>query len=725
MKLLLRIAAFTTLALSGIAHAQSDVLIAPGSNWKYLDDGSDQGAAWQGTTFDDTTWSAGNAQLGYGDGDEVTVVSYGGNPAAKHITTYFRHAFAVPDPSAYETLTLELLRDDGAVVYLNGVELVRSTMPAGAIDFTTLASWTIDGAGETTFYTSNHDASPLVAGTNVVAVEIHQASAEDPDISFDLCLVGHPQHLIMRGPYLQQGSESAITVRWRSFPASNSQVWYGPAPGNLTMNASDAAVVEDHEMEITGLAADTTYYYAIGSSSGPIVGDDSDHFFVTHPALGDPRPARYWILGDSGTVSAEAAAVRDAYDIFTGPVHTDLWLMLGDNAYLLGTDADYQAAVFDFYPDMLRKSVLWPARGNWDSNAATFYGMFTFPTAGESGGVASGTEAYSSFDHGRVHFIRLDSTASDRSVGGPMWTWLQSDLAATAQEWVIAFWHHPPYSKGAHDSDVEVRLIEMRENFGPLLESGGVDLVICADSHSYERSLLVDGHYGFSNTLDGTMLVDSGDGQETGDGAYNKAPGPNGGSVYVVCGSSGGANSISTLHPVMETALGIPGSLVIDVAGGRLDATFLSDTGVVEDSFTLLSESYTGNYCVAQDHSEGCAAEIVTSGVPSATNALPFSIDATLVPQNKFGLLFYGYTPTNVPFFNGVRCVAAPITRTAVQNSGGAGPCTGGFTYDFNARIQGGMDSALVPGATVYSQYWYRDGGLANTSDAHQFVIGP
>ena len=182
--------------------------------------------------------------------------------------------------------------------------------------------------------------------------------------------------------------------------------------------------------------------------------------------------------------------------------------MLGDNAYERGMDDEYQYAVFDMYPELLRGTVLWPTIGNHDTAQATtvpatlpYLQIFSLPAAAEAGGVASGTEKYYSFDYGNIHFVCLDSMTSDRSPGGPMATWLQNDLAATQQQWVVAFWHHPPYSKGSHNSDTETQLVEMRQNFLPILEAGGVDLVLAGHSHSYERSYLIDGHYGTSATF--------------------------------------------------------------------------------------------------------------------------------------------------------------------------------------------------------------------------------
>jgi hypothetical protein len=170
------------------------VLVAKGATWKYLDTGVDQGTAWRAVSFADTTWSSGAAQLGYGDGDEATVVSYGRQASRKHITTYFRKSFTVADPAAFQTLVLNLLRDDGAVVYLNGVEVFRSNMPAGAVSFSTLASSDVTGAAESTQYfsTSIAAAGRLTAGTNVVAVEVHQRARNSADLSFDLEVAGRP-----------------------------------------------------------------------------------------------------------------------------------------------------------------------------------------------------------------------------------------------------------------------------------------------------------------------------------------------------------------------------------------------------------------------------------------------------------------------------------------------------------------------------------------------------
>jgi hypothetical protein len=577
--------------------AQQAVLVAAGSTWRYLDDGSNQGTAWRAPTFNDSAWRSGPAQLGYGDGDEATVVGFGPDPNAKHITTYFRRTFSVADPSAFPALTLRVLRDDGAVVYLNGTEVFRTNMPSGTITHTTRASSAVVGADESVFVSTTINASLLAAGTNVIAVEVHQSDPASSDLSFDLELTGGSSVALTRGPYLQIGTPTSVIVRWRTASPVVGRVAFGPAPGVVTGSVQESSARTEHEVRLSGLAPDTTYYYSVGTPTAVTAGDASFRF-KTPPLPGTEQPTRIWVLGDSGSADANARRVRDAYERFTGTRHTDLWLMLGDNAYEDGLDHEYQRAVFEMYPAMLRKSVLWPVYGNHEgygsdapTNTGPYFDIFTLPTQGQAGGVASGTEAYYSFDHANIHFVVLESFETNRSPTGAMLTWLQRDLAANTQPWVIVAFHHPPYTKGSHDSDTETELVEMRRNALPILENAGVDLVLTGHSHSYERSFLIDGHYGHSTQFTASMLKDGGSGRPDGSGPYSKPTygmAPREGTVYAVVGSSGKISGGPLNHPVMYTSQNVLGSLVLDVSGNRLDATFLDDTGARRDYFAIV-----------------------------------------------------------------------------------------------------------------------------------------
>ncbi|MGB5178181.1 MAG: metallophosphoesterase family protein [Gammaproteobacteria bacterium] len=591
--------------------AAPQVLVEAGSANRYLANSSDPGLgiSWAAEGFTDSGWSSGLYGIGYDTGSGALNLFLTTVPSDTR-SLYTRTTFTIDDISSVSTVSLGVDYDDGYAAWINGVEVFRSTeMPGNTLTWNSTPTLHESSNGSSPNYAPLQNIttvalSAIHSGTNVLAIGAWNRFGSSGSSS-DLVLVPrlsiNDDVTVTRGPYLQQGTPTSIVIKWRTATATNSRVRYGDAPGNLTNIVDVAGSTTEHTVALSGLAPDTTYYYSIGSSSEVFAGDDAEHFFLTSPVAGTVKPTRIWVLGDSGTANANAQAVADAYASFTGSTHTDLWLMLGDNAYNDGTDGQYQAAVFDMYPEMLQKSVLWPTLGNHDGKSADsatqsgpYYDIFTLPTDGEAGGLASGTEAYYSFDYGNIHFICLASYETNRSTGGAMLSWLALDLAATTQEWIIAFWHHPPYSKGSHNSDsgTEIAMIEMRQNALPILEAAGVDLVLSGHSHSYERSFLLDGHYGDSTTLTPAMQVDAGDGTTGGNGAYkavfNEAA-PYRGAVYITAGSSGKTSGGALNHPVMiHASLNRLGSLVLDVNGNRLDATFVRETGAVDDYFTIL-----------------------------------------------------------------------------------------------------------------------------------------
>jgi len=179
---------FTGWTLSGNLM-DTTLLIGKGSTWIYLDDGSDQDTAWTAIDFNDAEWKSGEAQLGYGDDDETTVIGYGPDPDNKYLTTYFRKEFNIDDPASVINLNCNILRDDGAIIYLNGIEVVRSNIVEGPVDYLTRADKSIPGTAESNYLNREISTDYLVTGKNVLAVEIHQYSGSSTDLSFDLELI--------------------------------------------------------------------------------------------------------------------------------------------------------------------------------------------------------------------------------------------------------------------------------------------------------------------------------------------------------------------------------------------------------------------------------------------------------------------------------------------------------------------------------------------------------
>jgi len=173
----------------GWSASLTQEVIPKQSEWKYLDNGSNQQTNWQVPGFDDASWKTGLGNFGYGD-TQQTLISYGSSSSSKYITTYFRKTFNVSESlKSCAGFVLNVLRDDGAVVYLNGREVVRSNMPTGTINYQTFSATSVSDSDETTYFAYPIDPSALVNGVNVIAVEVHQNVANSADLGFDLQLL--------------------------------------------------------------------------------------------------------------------------------------------------------------------------------------------------------------------------------------------------------------------------------------------------------------------------------------------------------------------------------------------------------------------------------------------------------------------------------------------------------------------------------------------------------
>jgi len=188
-------------ALPGVATAAGSTLLPYASSWQVLDNGTDQTpTALPATThfaspsYDASAWRTETVQankvLGYGDNSrsnfptQTPNLSYGPSSSSKYITTYFRTSFTVADLGSITSLTLNVRRDDGIVVYLNGVEVGRSNMGAGPITYQSWAPTIVDAAAEYTPVTLTIPTTPLVEGQNLLAIELHQRDGSSSDITF-------------------------------------------------------------------------------------------------------------------------------------------------------------------------------------------------------------------------------------------------------------------------------------------------------------------------------------------------------------------------------------------------------------------------------------------------------------------------------------------------------------------------------------------------------------
>lgn len=241
----------------------------------------------------------------------------------KYITTYFRQKVSINNPIQYDSIRIGLVRDDGAVVYVNGIEVVRSNMPAGTITYTTGAAANVGGTAESTAYYYVIPKSYFVNGNNYIAVEVHNDVATSSDQTFNLQVDGvkyiPTPVTLTRGPYLQVGNMTGITVRWRTNIASKSVVEIGQAAGVYSKRIIDSDKVTEHILRVDGLTADTKYYYRFGTDTSILQGD-SANFFTTALSDTTTRKMTFALFGDCGRndLNYQTGALASYYNFLKG-----------------------------------------------------------------------------------------------------------------------------------------------------------------------------------------------------------------------------------------------------------------------------------------------------------------------------------------------------------------------------------------------------------------------
>jgi predicted phosphohydrolase len=407
---------------------------------------------------------------------------------------------------------------------------------------------------------------------------------------------------LVRGPYLQVVTANSIVIRWRTDLPSTGKVIYGTSQNNLNQSVEYDFKLTDHEVKLSNLLPNTRYFYAFGQHDGTLK-HDANQYFKTAPAVGSTQKVRIWAMGDMGDGSENQRRVRDSYLVHTIEKHTDMLLLLGDNAYGAGLENEYQVNFFQQYqPFNLPRIPMWSVPGNHEYYAASrttrnipYYQIFTMPTEGQAGGVPSGTEAYYSFDYANIHFVALDSDGIEDqryrlyNTDSPQVNWLKKDLAANRLPWTIVMFHHPPYTKNSHDSDYEEELALIRQHITPILDEFKVDLVLNGHSHIYERSRPIKGHTGYSNTYNNAQHAVS-----TSSGRYDNSANScayikGEGTIYAVVGSSGRLGGYSgPPHPISAYHnVEVGGSLMIEIEDNRLDAKWITTEDKVRDQFTI------------------------------------------------------------------------------------------------------------------------------------------
>jgi len=421
-----------------------------------------------------------------------------------------------------------------------------------------------------------------------------------------------------RAPYLQMPTPHSIVMRWQTRQSNIGVVRIGKSNSRVDQLFVEQQADDEHSVLLTGLQPNTRYYYRVGTA-GYTIYEGKDYWFKTPPQddllqEDSSQPIRFWVTGDQGQAGDIQNNVRDAMlgwiqqhtigsDSKSKP---DFWLTTGDNAYRSGTNQQFQDNFFTPYKQILRNTPVWPIYGNHDARRWTFYNIFSFPSRAEVGGLASGTEKYFSFNYSNLHVVVLDSQSSRIQPNSRMLRWLEKDLAINKQRWLVAAFHHPPYTRGTHHSDNPAdslnRMQNIRRYVLPILEQAGVDVVLTGHSHMYERSWFMKQHYGLSSTFSAKNIQDrkpSGNVHLTENRisqkglTYRKQVKPSAshsGTIYITLGSSARLDQGDLDHPAMPVSLHESGSMVFDIVNNTLSANFINDKGELKDSFTIVKD---------------------------------------------------------------------------------------------------------------------------------------
>lgn len=345
-----------------------------------------------------------------------------------------------------------------------------------------------------------------------------------------------------RSPYLQQVDASSAMVLFTSTTSDSLTVRVTTPEGAevATLASSIEPTMQlggakQHVAKVEGLEPASIYCYALEQDGAPLVRPAG---FRTAPAPGSDASVSFIAFGDSGSGGDDQMTLRAQMEA----VPFDLALVLGDIAYEDGTLDQLERNYFDAYSPLLGSLPFFPTSGNHEyrtADAAPFREVFALP----ENGAPAGIERWYSFDYGAVHFVALDTEKN----GEEQAAWLERDLAATAQPWIVVMGHRPPYSSGGHGSDPL-----FRELYAPIVERHRVALVLSGHDHHYERMT------------------------------------PQNGVTYVVSGG-GGKSTRATNAPLAETAFSEPvvHFVHVTVEGDAMTVRAIDATGQEFDSVVI------------------------------------------------------------------------------------------------------------------------------------------
>ncbi len=528
-------------------------LISQGSSWKYLDNGTNQGSSWKEITFNDIAWLQGNSELGYGDGDEATVVGYGPNASNKYITTYFRKTFSITNISQFTSYTLKVKRDDGVAIFVNGNEVYRNNLVANASSTSLATSAADDG---TIFLTVSLPSGTFISGNNTIAAEIHQSDGGSSDICFDLELLGNDGSQLK---HIRWGTTKnpleGLTITWRDTGTSDLIKWgytisyeQGTFPGISRTGYTDTFF----NYTFPTVNPNSTIYYQLFDSqnntwtvqktfqTSPPINTDAFSFV----AFGDSRGG----IDVWQTISNLTNSKLPDFTVFNGDIVSD--------ANITSQWDDW----FDYGKTFLEKNLVLHALGNHDAlSVPNYLNNFELPKSTP----VTGTELYYAVPYGEAVFISLDSEIPNDVA---QYNWLVSTLQANAsKKWKIVFFHKPFYTIGPHIGEMDSYFNTWWKAF----DDYGVDLILNGHDHMYERSKPINRNISLTSPV----------------ASYGSQPYE--GRCEIVCGGAGAGLTDPSTAWFIESFKKSHNLCNFDVTPTSLCGTIYDNNNIIIDAFCI------------------------------------------------------------------------------------------------------------------------------------------
>ena len=468
------------------AIADDIVLAGQGEDWRFFKGTMEPSTVpgdWTQVDFDDSQWLLGMPGFGFG-GDDVTVLP---DMGTGYSSLYLRKSFQCNSPEGAGWLMLRLDYQDGVVVYLNGVEVLRQSVLGTAgeyVPYNAVSSFHMAGVSEEFDLSSWR--TLLRPGTNTLAIQGSASSS----LIYGYSLVPELRANISRGPLIMNTSSNSSHLAWKTVVPAICVVEYGPSLESL-LKWQEPAADTNHTAILTNLDPGTLYYYRISISDGVLTATTPFYHFKTFAMSGD---FDFLVAADTGLGTSgqnRIARVMESQEV-------DMLMLAGDVIYPTFVAGRVDERCFSMYGRQLRSTPLFAATGNHESydNTRDFLQAFDLPTNS-----LTGTEYFYSFDAADIHFSVLDgdlAQGNDWSVGGALYRWLEADLAATTKPWKILVSHFPVRSSGPHRNDDYngngmLDRLEFQNSIEFLAGKYGVQAIFNGHEHFFEKMNPVNG----------------------------------------------------------------------------------------------------------------------------------------------------------------------------------------------------------------------------------------